>query len=198
MNFSSKIHNFSKKHANRASFHSFSIQNDFFQAFILITQFQREKRPLLVNQSQENPVAFPRWKFKKPLFLNPFEVAFVAVGLLAFPFGADEDVHLLGGPDVVDEGDDATIPPRGDGKARFFKDFAPHAVLGAFAFLELAAHANPFVVVLVVLLLGAVQHEVLAAALQVTLGGLFHTTKIHIFQILRILRNGFCVIFLEM
>ncbi len=198
MNFSSKIHNFSKKHANRASFHSFSIQNDFFQAFILITQFQREKRSLLVNQSQENLVTFPRWKFKKPLFLNPFEVAFVAVGLLARPVGADEDVHLLGGPDVVDEGDDAAIAPRRDGEARFLKDFAPHAVLGAFAFLELAAHANPFVVVLVVFFLGAVQHEVLAAALQVTLGGLFHTTKIHIFQILRILRNGFCVIFLEM
>ena len=177
---------------------TFSIQNSLFQAVVLIGQLQGKERPLLVNQSQENLVAFPRWKFKKPLFLNPFEVAFVAVGLLASPFGADEDVHLLGGPDVVDEGDDAAIAPRRNGEARFLKDFAPHAILGAFAFLELAAHANPFVVVLVVFFFGAVQHEVLAAALQVTLGGLFHTTKIHIFQILRILRNGFCVIFLEM
>jgi hypothetical protein len=52
-------------------------------------------------------------------------------------------------------------------------------------------------VVLVVFLLGAVQHEVLAAAFQVTLGGLFHSSKIQLFQILRILRNGFCVIFLK-
>jgi hypothetical protein len=41
------------------------------------------------------------------------------------------------------------------------------------------------------------QHEVLAAALQITLGGLFHSSKIDIFPILRILRNGFYVIFLK-
>ena len=99
------------------------------------------------------------------LFLNPFEVALIAIDLFACPVGANKDVHLFGGPDVVHKGDNTAIAPLSDLKARLFADFAPHAVLGALPFLELAAHANPFVVVLVVHLLGAVQHEVLAAAL---------------------------------
>ena len=153
---------------------SFSVQNSLFQCVIFVGQLQREERSMLIDKAEENLVAFPRWQLQKSLFVNPFKVAFVAYNLLTFPFCADKDVHLFGGPDIVDESNDATIAPRGNGKARFLKDFAPHAVLGAFPFLELAAHANPFVVVLVVLLLGAVQHEVLAAALKVTLGGLFH------------------------
>jgi len=152
---------------------------------------------MLINKAEENLVAFPRWKFQKPLFVNPFKVAFVANNLFAFPFCADKDVHLLGGPDIMHKSDDAAIAPLGHGEARFLKDFTPHAIFGALPFLELAAHANPFVVVLIVFLLGAVQHEVLTAALKITLGGLFYSSKIQLFQILRILRNGFYVIFLK-
>ena len=158
-----------------------SIQDGFFQRIILISELQGKERSLLIYQLQENLVAFPGRQFEKSLFVNPFEVTLVANDLLARPVGANEDVHLLGGPDVVDEGDDTAIAPRRDGEARFFPHFAPHAVFGTLPFLELAAHANPFVVVLVVLLLGAVEHEVLAAALKVTLCGLFHTPKIRVF-----------------
>jgi hypothetical protein len=153
---------------------SFSVQNSLFQCVIFVGQLQREERSMLIDKAEENLIAFPRWQLQKSLFVNPFKVAFVAYNLLAFPFCADKDVHLLGRPDIVDESNDATIAPRGNGKACFLIDFAPHAVLGALPFLELASHANPFVVVLIVLLLGAVQHEVLVAALKVTLGGLFH------------------------
>ena len=153
---------------------SFSVQNSLFQCVIFVGQLQREERSMLIDKAEENLIAFPRWQLQKSLFVNPFKVAFVANNLLTFPFCADKDVHLFCWPYIMNKGNDAAITPLSDGEARFLKDFAPHAVLGALPFLELAAHANPFVVVFVVFLLGAVQHEVLAAALKVTLCGLFH------------------------
>ena len=129
---------------------------------------------MFVDEAQENLVTFPRGQFQKMLLLNPFQISLVAFHLLPFPFCADENVHLLGRPDVVHEGDYATITPNRDGEARFLKNLALHAVLGALSILKLASHANPFVVVLVVLLLGTMQHEASATALQVALGGLFH------------------------
>ena len=81
---------------------------------------------------------------------------------------ADKDVHVLIVVNVVHEGDDAAVTPFRDGEARLLPHFTQHAVLGAFPFLEFTAHAKPFVVVEVVFLLGTVQHEVLAAALQIT------------------------------
>lgn len=122
---------------------------------------------MLVDEAEEDLVTFPHSEFQKALFLNPFEVALVAFDLVARPVGADEEVHVFVLINVVYEGDDAAVAPSGDGEARFFPHLAQHAVLGAFAVLELAAHAEPFVVVEVVLLLGAMQHEVLAAALKV-------------------------------
>ena len=73
--------------------------------------------------------------------------------------------------------DDAAVTPFRDGEARLFPHLTQHAVLGALPFFELAAHAEPFVVVEVVFLLGAMQHEVLAAALQITKCRLFHNDK---------------------
>ena len=142
-----------------------SVQKSFFQCVIFVGQLQREERSMLINKAEENLVAFPRWKFQKSLFVNPFEVAFVASDLFAYPVSANKDVHLFSRPDVVYKGDNAAIAPLGHGKARFLIDFTPHAIFGALPFLELAANANPFVVVLIVHLLSAVQHEVLAAAL---------------------------------
>ena len=101
-------------------------------------------------------------------FVNPFEVALVAFDLFSRPVGADEDVHVLVFIDVVYDGDDDAVAPFRHGEACLLPHLAQHTVFGAFAVLELAAYTEPFVVVEVVFLLGAVQHEVLAAALQVT------------------------------
>ncbi len=152
----------------------FSVQNGFFQGVVLVGQLQGKERSMLINKAEENLVALPRRQFQKPLFVNPFQVAFVAYNLFAFPFCADKDVHLFCWPYIMNKGNDAAIAPRGDGETRFLKDFASHAVLGALPFLELAAHANPFVVIHVVFFLGAVKHKVLDAAFQVTLCGLLH------------------------
>ena len=123
---------------------------------------------MLVNKTEEDLVALPHGEFEEALFLDPLEVALVAFNLIARPVGADENVHVLVVIDVVYECDNAAVAPFRDGEARLFPHLAQHAVLGALPFLELAAYAEPFVVVEVVLFLGAVQHEVLAAAFQVT------------------------------
>ena len=129
---------------------------------------------MLIDEAQENLVAFPHGEFQKALFLNPFQVAFVAFNLVARPVGADEDVHVLVIIDVVHEGDDATVAPFRDGETRLLPHLAQHAVLGALPFLELAAHAKPFVVVEIVLFLSAMQHETLRAAFQIAKCCLFH------------------------
>jgi len=129
---------------------------------------------MVVDEAQEYLVAFPHGEFQQALFLNPFEVALVADDLVAGPAGADKDVHMLVVVDVMHKGDDATIAPFRDGEARFLPHLAQHTVFGALPFLKLAAHAEPFVVVEVVFLLGAMQHEVLRAAFKITQCRLFH------------------------
>ena len=132
---------------------------------------------MLVDEAEEDLVAFPHGEVQQPLLLDPLQVALVAFDLLSGPVGADEDVHVLVIVDVVHKGDDAAIAPLRDGKARLLPHLAQHAVLGALPFLELAAHAEPFVVVEVVLFLGAMQHEILAAAFQIAKCCLFHNDK---------------------
>ncbi len=123
---------------------------------------------MLIDEAEENLVAFPHGEVQQVLFLDPFEVALVAFDLVTCPIGADEDVHVFVVIDIVHEGDDAAVAPFRDGEARLLPHLAQHAVLGALPFLELAAHAEPFVVVEVVLFLGTVQHKILAAALKIT------------------------------
>ena len=146
----------------------FPVQYGRFQRVVFVGQFQGEKRPVFVDEAEENLVAFPHGKFEQALFFDPFEVTLVAFDLVARPVGADEDVHVFVVIDVMHEGDDAAIAPFRHGETGLFPHLAQHAVLGALPFLELAAHAQPFVVVKVVFLLGAVQHEILAAALKIT------------------------------
>ena len=146
----------------------FPVQNSFFEGIVFVGQFEREEWPMLIDEAEENLVAFPHGEVQQVLLLDPFEVALVAFDLVTRPVGADEDVHVFVVIDVVHKGDDAAVAPFRDGEARLLPHLAQHAVLGALPFLELAAHAKPFVVVEVVLFLGAVQHEVLAAALQIT------------------------------
>ncbi len=144
------------------------VQDGFLERVIFVGQLQREERPMLVDEAEEDLVAFPHGEVKEALLFDPFEVALVAFDLVTRPVGADEDVHVFVIVDVVHEGDDAAIAPFRHGEACLFPHLTQHAILGALPFLELAAHAEPFVVVEVVLFLGAVQHEVLAAALQIT------------------------------
>ena len=145
----------------------FPIQNGLFQGVVFVGELEGEKRPVLVDESKEDLVAFPHGESEEVLFLYPFEVALVAFDLVARPVSADEDVHVLIVVDVVHKGDDAAVAPLRDGETCLLPHLAQHAVLGAFAFLELAAYAEPFVVVEVVLFLGAVQHEILRAAFQI-------------------------------
>ena len=132
---------------------------------------------MFVDETQENLVAFPHGEVQKALFLNPFEVALVAFNLIARPVGADKDVHVLVFIYVVHKSDNAAVAPFRDGEASLFPHLAQHAVLWALPFLELAAHAEPFVVVEVILFLGAVQHEVLRSAFQIAKCCLFHNDK---------------------
>ena len=144
----------------------------------MVGEFQGEEGGMFVNEFQEDLVAFPKGKFKELFLVDPFEVAFVAFDFVAGPFGADEEMHVFCFPDIGDEGDDAAVAPLGDGIACFFEHFAQHAVLGALPFFELTADTEPFVVVQVVFLFGAVEHEVLVAAFQVAEGGGFQDLKI--------------------
>ena len=123
---------------------------------------------MLINKMQEDLVTFPHGEFQQALLLNPFKIALVAFYLVAGPVGTDEDVHMFVGIDVMHKGDDAAVAPLRDGEARLFPHLAQHTVFGALPFFELAAHAEPLVVVEIVFLLGAMQHKVLAAALQIT------------------------------
>lgn len=146
----------------------FPVQYGRFQRVVFISQLHGEERSVFVDETEEYLVAFPHGKLKQTLFLDPFEVALVAFNLVAGPVSADEDVHVFIVIDVMHEGDDATVAPFRHGETSLFPHLAQHAVLRALPFLELAAHAQPFVVVEVVFLLGAVQHEILVAALQIT------------------------------
>ena len=174
-------------YAKKVHLQWFPIQNRRFQSVVFVGKFQREERSLFVDETEENFVAFPHGEFKQALFFDPFEVALVAFNLVARPFGAYEDMHVLIVVDVVYESDDAAVAPFRDSEARLFPHLAQHAVLGTLSFLELAAHAEPFVVVEIVFLLGAVQHEVLAAAFKITKGCLFHIVVLVMTQCLRLL-----------
>ncbi len=63
--------------------------------------------------------------------------------------------------------DKPPVAPVGDGEARLLPDLPAHAVLGALARFELAADAQPLVLVDIVFLLGAVEHQILLALFQI-------------------------------
>ena len=101
-------------------FYGFAVQHSLLQVVALVGQFQGEEGAVFVEEFKEDFVAFPHGEIEEALFVDPFEVAFVAGDLFAFPFGADEEVHLFGGPDVMYEGDDAAVAPFGDFEAGLF------------------------------------------------------------------------------
>ena len=70
-----------------------------------------------------------------------------------------KQVHELCLRVIVLECHDSTIAIPVDMKSGFLQHLSPHTVLGALPLLKLAADANPFPVVLVVLLADPVQHQ---------------------------------------
>src|SRR5574344_1104770 len=100
-------------------------------------------------------------------------------------------MHLFGRPDIGDECHDAAVAPSGDRIARLFTYLAAHAVFRTFAVFELSAHANPFVMIFIVNLFCAMQHEVLSVTFEVTLCGLKHIRVLYS-SILKNSKGGLC------
>ena len=109
-------------------------------------------------------------------FGDPFQGAFVAVLERAGKFGCREQVHELSLVHAVaNEGDNPSVLGANQREARFFESLALDAVLGRFPFLELAANANPLVLVDIVLFLDAVEQQVLAVLFDVAEGCVEHS-----------------------
>ena len=109
-----------KKHTKqrkKVHLQRFPVKDGRLQRVVFVSQLQGEERPVFVDETKEDFVAFPHGEFKEALFLDPFEVALVAFDLVARPVGADENVHMLVIIDVVHKGDDAAIAPFRDGEA---------------------------------------------------------------------------------
>ena len=101
-------------------------------------------------------------------------MALVAFLHLARETRGGEKVHVFSFPSVGNKGDDAPIGVIRESKPRFFPYLPGDAVFGAFAFLKLAADADPFIVIGVVLLFHPVQHQILAVPLQIAKSGMQH------------------------
>ena len=152
---------------NKSIIYRFSVQNRFLEEVAFVGEFKGEEGSFFVDEPEKYLVAFPHGQFEEAFFLDPFEVALVAHDLVASPVGTHEEVHVFAFPDIRDEGYDAAVAPLGDGKPSLFPHLAQHAVFGTLTFLEMAAHAKPFVVVQVIFFFGAVEHEVLVAAFKI-------------------------------
>ena len=83
-------------------------------------------------------------------------------------------MHVLRAPFVGDEGDDAAVAPACEDEPRFLPDLPQQTVLRAFALLNLAADADPFVLVFVHFLFHPVEHQVVPAPFQVAQRGVSH------------------------
>ena len=77
-------------------------------------------------------------------------------------------MHVLRLALGIYKGDYSAAAPRGKRKPRFLPCLAQQALVRAFVGLEFSADADPFIVIYVVFLLHAVQHEIFAAAAYVT------------------------------
>ena len=107
--------------------------------------------------------------------MQPFQYALVALLYRTGPAGSGEQVHVLALPSVGHEGDHTTVAVVRQGQARLLQRLAADALLGAFALLALAAHADPLVAVQIVLLLDAVEHQVFPLrVLNIAKCGVFH------------------------
>ena len=69
-------------------------------------------------------------------------------------------MHIFARITVGNEGDDATVAVIGNGQSRFLPNLTEHTVLGALSVFEMTADSDPFIVVDVILFLGAVKHQI--------------------------------------
>ena len=167
---------------------SFAVEGGAGHLVLHVDELEAEEGLLLIHQqAQEYLVALPEGQGgvadticdRQVAFPYPCQVAFgidAHVGLTA-PGVGGEEVHVLVGPGVGDEGDDATVVPPGDLQARLLLHLAQHALVGTLVGLALAAHAYPFAVAGVVLLLHPVQHQVALAVVDIAQCRLFHLSK---------------------
>ena len=107
------------------------------------------------------------------MLVDPGQLSLVAVLRRAGKACGVEQVHVLGRPDVRDERDKAAVAELCQRQAGLFKHLAAHAVLRTFLILKFSADADPFVMIFVVRLLDAVEHQVLPVLLQIAKRGLF-------------------------
>ena len=123
----------------------------------------------LVEQLEENFIALPDGQLLHSLLRHPFQHAFpagIALYHLARPPVGGVEMDELGHI-APDEGQQAPAAPVGQRQARLFFHFTEKAVLRALEPLEFSADAHPFVVVVVVLLLHAVEHQIGVVPLQI-------------------------------
>ena len=152
----------------------FPIQRGVGECVALVAELQREKRRVLCQQAEEDSIALPAGQRRHGGFFDPLQRALVAVGQRTGEAVRREQVHVFRLPSVGHERDNAAVAPVCQRQAGLLTHLAQQALLRAFVRLKLAAHADPFVVVEVVFLLDAVQHQVAAVPLNVAERGVEH------------------------
>ena len=130
----------------------------------LIAQLEGEKRRVLLQQRQEDPVPFPLRQIGNPAAGDPRQFALGAGHELAFKTVGGEQVHVLPFPPIRHEGDDPAIAPARQAQPGLLAHLAQKTVIRTLVRLHLAADADPFDLILVVLLRGPVQHQHLIPA----------------------------------
>ena len=153
----------------------FLVQQGLGQGATPVCQLQGEERLATFEQGEEDEVAVPVRQLAHLRLVDPFQVPLVAFLERSREFRGREQVHefRLIHP-VADEGDDAAVLGPDEGKAGLLEAFPADAVFRRFPFHELPADAYPLVLVDVVLLLDAVQQQVLAVLFDIAEGRVDH------------------------
>ena len=133
---------------------------------------------MLVHKPQEDAVALPLLQGGKLVLADPGQLSLVALLRRAGKARGVEQVHVFGRVDVGDEGHEPAVAELRERQSRLLKHLAAHAVLRAFLIFEFSAYADPFVVVFIVLLFDAVEHQILPVPLQIAERGLLHAASL--------------------
>ena len=133
---------------------------------------------MLVHEPQEDPVTLPLLQGGELLLVDPGQLTLVAVLRRAGEARGVEQVHILGRPDIGDEGHKPAVAVLRERQPRFLQHLAADAVLRAFPVLKFSADADPFVVIFVVLLFYTVEHQILSIALKIAERRLLHAPSL--------------------
>ena len=104
--------------------------------------------------------------------VNPLQIPLIAVLDLPGEVLRVKEVHIFGAVLVRYKGDNPPVPPAVQGESGLLQHLPAETVLGALPGFELAADADPFILVEVALLFHPVEHEVFLAPLEITEGGI--------------------------